>query len=493
MNVAGRRRHDGAALRRRGPTSVGILKLLIGAGAQVNAADRYGMTPLALAAMNGSAPAIAALLDAGADAQGRVGDGETVLMAAARTGRTEAVAAAARSRRRSQRARAVAGRNGADVGGRREPRRRGAPAGGRGEPISTRGRSCREFPKVKVDLATMVTTALPRGGLTALMYAARQGAPDGALALADAGAPLDAQDPDGTTALVIAIINAHYDVAAVLIDKGANLDLADAAGMTPLYAAVDMEHQEPLDQSAAARSRPAACGPATSSRVLLARGANPNAALKSPLLMRQHSDGDPQLGAGATPLMRAAKVADVAIDARPARRTARPAPAAPQRQRRRCTSSRRGAGRNAAPEATAIEAATLLLENGADIQAATEAGQTALHAAVGRGRPPRQVSRGARRTARRQGFGRPHAARRRARRAGRGRRTRPRRAAAASGPGVHRDRGAAEGACWRTMMNMRTLAIPVAIAILIRRRCRQPRNGRTCRWTACRCATASPT
>ena len=57
----------------------------------MNAADRYGITPLALAAMNGSAPAIAALLDAGADGKARVGDGETVLMAAARTGRTEAV------------------------------------------------------------------------------------------------------------------------------------------------------------------------------------------------------------------------------------------------------------------------------------------------------------------------------------------------------------------------------------------------------------------
>jgi hypothetical protein len=43
------------------------------------------------------------------------------------------------------------------------------------------------------------------------------------------------------------------------------------------------------------------------------------------------------------------------------------------------------AGRNAPSEATAIEAMMLLLEHGADVQAATKVGQTALHAAVGRG------------------------------------------------------------------------------------------------------------
>ena len=103
-----------------------------------------------------------------------------------------------------------------------------------------------EFPKVKVDAATMVFTALPKGGFTALLLAARQGAMNGIKALAEAGADLDATDPDGTTALNLAIINAHYDVAALLVEKGANPNAGDAAGMTPLYAAIDMQHQEPL-------------------------------------------------------------------------------------------------------------------------------------------------------------------------------------------------------------------------------------------------------
>jgi ankyrin repeat protein len=76
-----------------------------------------------------------------------------------------------------------------------------------------------EFPKVKVDAATMVFTALPRGGFTALLLAARQGAADGVRALVEAGADLNAIDPDGTTALNLAVINAHYDVAALLVRR----------------------------------------------------------------------------------------------------------------------------------------------------------------------------------------------------------------------------------------------------------------------------------
>ena len=72
------------------------------------------------------------------------------------------------------------------------------------------------------------------------MYAAREGAPDAARVLAEAGADVNLTDPDGTTALVVAIINGHYDTAAVLADKGADPNIADTAGMAALYAAVDM-------------------------------------------------------------------------------------------------------------------------------------------------------------------------------------------------------------------------------------------------------------
>jgi ankyrin repeat protein len=44
-----------------------MVDLLIRAGAQVNAVNRYGMSPLALAAASGSAEIVASLLNAGAD------------------------------------------------------------------------------------------------------------------------------------------------------------------------------------------------------------------------------------------------------------------------------------------------------------------------------------------------------------------------------------------------------------------------------------------
>src|SRR6185503_7827571 len=58
---------------------------LIRSGANVKAANRYGITALQVAATNGSAPMIETLLSAGADPNTATPEGETVLMTAART------------------------------------------------------------------------------------------------------------------------------------------------------------------------------------------------------------------------------------------------------------------------------------------------------------------------------------------------------------------------------------------------------------------------
>ena len=359
-----------------------IVRLLLAAGARVDAADRYGITPLALAAINGSAPVVSALLEAGANAKGRVGDGETVLMAASRTGRADAVK--------------LLLDRGADPNAREPWQGETAVmwAAGENNPETVRLLASRgadldahanvlEFPKVKVDLATMVTTALPRGGLTALMFAARQGAADGTRALIEAGAPMNSTDPDGTTALNIAIINAHFDAAAVLIDKGADLNVADAAGMTPLYAAVDMKHQEPMIN----RPLQKATGRLSAQDVislLLMTGANPNLTLKAPLLMRQHSTGDASLGDGATPLMRAAKVTDVELMKALLEHGANPNLALRNGTTVLMNVASR-AGRPQPSEQTTIDLIGALLEHGADVRLANGTGQTPLHLAIGRG------------------------------------------------------------------------------------------------------------
>ena len=351
--------------------------LLVRAGAHVNAANRYGVVSLRLAAANGSRTVAAQLIDAGADVNATTPGGETVLMTAARTGDPDVV-------------RLLVDR-GADVSAREHEFGETALmwAAAENHPAALRllaehgadlnaPANVLRFPNVKVDAATMVITAMPRGGLTPSMYAARQGSVEAARALADLGADLNRTDPDGMSALVIAIINAHYDLAAMLAEKGADPNVADVTGMAAVYAAVDMHTLDPLV------NRPAPIGNTSHAAVdlvgkLLEHGANANATLKTPLLARQHNFGDPALGAGATPLMRAARSGDVAMmevlfahdaNARQPTRSGMTALLFAVTPSRRKSAS------------DALTAAKLCLDHGADLDARDASGSTALHLAV---------------------------------------------------------------------------------------------------------------
>jgi len=356
------------------------VQLLLRAGANVNASNRYSLSPLALAATNGSAAVMAALLDAGADANAAAPSGETVLMTASRTGNPDAVT--------------LLLNRGADVNARESgfgetalmwaaaenhPETVGLLAA-RGADVNLHAKVL-EFPRVKVDAATMVITALPRGGLTALMYAARQGALDAARTLVGAGADLNRTDPDGMSAMVIAIINGHYDVAALLAESGADPDVADSSGMAALYALVDMHTLDPLVN----RPAPRPTGQVDAIELvdaLLAHRANPNAVLRAPLLARQHNFGDAALGAGATPLMRAAKNADLAL-----MRVLLAHGADPNRATRAGMTPllfAMGPGRRKSAKDT-LDAVKACLDAGANVNATNANGETPLHAAVAQG------------------------------------------------------------------------------------------------------------
>lgn len=361
-----------------------MTRLLLDARANPKAANRLGVTALSLAATNRNAAMIQMLLQAGADPNATQPGGQTVLMTAARTGNPDAIrvllahGASVNARENSYGETALmwaVSENHAEAA--RVLIEHGAEVNARSSLLN--------YPQEKFGLEGVVTI-LPRGNWTPLMYAARQGSLDAARVLAEKGADLNATDPDGTTALVLAIINSHYDTAALLTEKGADPNIADTAGMAALYAAVDMNTLGEV------YGRPAR--PSTSKmtaldlmKVLLAHGANPNAQLNGPALQRAHTPGEGTLAHGATPLMRAAKNGDTpGIELLLAHGAD---PGIAQKNHTTALMFAAGLGRGQgvfakdyATEAELLGSVKVLVEHGADVNAVSDAGETALHYAA---------------------------------------------------------------------------------------------------------------
>ena len=204
-------------------------KALLGAGANASAANRYGVTPLSLAAVNGNVGDDRGAALRWCERQHDVSKGQTVLMTAARTGNVAAVRVlidrgADVNVKESQLGETAlmwaASENHADVV---------TLLASRGADVNARSASI-QFPKDRFGLEG-VLTILPHGNWTPLMYAARDGGVDSARALAKAGADVNATDPDGTTPLILAIMNAHYDTANAILEAGADPNITDKAGM----------------------------------------------------------------------------------------------------------------------------------------------------------------------------------------------------------------------------------------------------------------------
>jgi len=151
------------------------------------------------------------------------------------------------------------------------------------------------------------------GGMTALLFAARDGHMEAARTLVEAGVDVnDAGAGEKIPPLVMAIANGHYDLGKYLLDHGADANRASEAGLTPLYATIDMQWAPYawLPQPITAQEKISYLDLMTA---LLDRGADPNARLKQRLWFRalpgDSSWVDPS---GATPFWRAAQADDMA-------------------------------------------------------------------------------------------------------------------------------------------------------------------------------------
>jgi ankyrin repeat protein len=300
-----------------------VVNRLIQAGANVNAATRYGVTPLSLAAGVGNPKIQDTLLKAGANtrqAESLLRDGQTLLMLAAKAGDAAAVNLLIES---GANVNATETRTGttamiwAAIDNRPRVIKTLAEAGA---DVNLKS-ALTTFPHTgqavleqafEEGVSYIGQTPLAKGGWTPLMYAAREGSLEAVRALIEFKADLNLTEPDGTSALLFAMINGHYDVAEELVKASADINLADRTGMTPLYAAVDM-HTMPSSYGRPAPSPQVIDGSVAAARMLLAHGADPNARLKSPILKRVYNAGDNLLGEGATAFMRAARGGDPAM------------------------------------------------------------------------------------------------------------------------------------------------------------------------------------
>ncbi len=216
--------------------SVDLVAALLAAGGDPKVVNRYGVSPLALAAAAGSGLVVERLLTAGADANSMTAEGEPVLMTAARTGDVAVIKSLlahgakvdARESLRGQTALmwAASRNNAAAV-------RTLLEAGAK---VNTRTDQSHGAALTRSESGNTFSAAAPTA-FTALLFAVRTGSVDAVRALLDAGADANDELSDGESALVVAAANAHWDVADLLLDRGANPNAAKA-GWNALHQAV---------------------------------------------------------------------------------------------------------------------------------------------------------------------------------------------------------------------------------------------------------------
>ncbi len=360
-----------------------IADLLIRAGARTNVANDNGFTPLHLACTNRSGPMVERLLAAGANANAASLNGETVLMTCARAGDARAVkallvhGARVNEKEKTHDQTAVmwaAAQSHPDVvrlltetGADIRARSRAYPQTVVGEETQRAGREELNY-------------TVWRGGSTPLLFTARVGDAESARVLLNAGADANDSLPDGTSALVLAAHSGHGDVGSVLLEKGADPN-AFGPGYTALHAAILKSDVRFV-------------------KALLAHGANPNIRMtKGTPMRRDTTDFNlPSTLIGSTPYLLAARFLEpeimrALVAGGADTKATMPNGATPLMlaagMGSRANADRRGIATidfgKVEPESEVLESVKAAVELGGDVNAANQAGDTALHSAAAQG------------------------------------------------------------------------------------------------------------
>jgi len=406
-----------------------MANLLIAVGANVTAPNRDGATPLYLAAINGSAAMIEMLLKAGANPNERGRQGETPLMLAARNGNLPGIKVLldhkadvnAKEKLRGTTALMWAVEqvhpaavkllieHGADIRAVSNPDTRNARnnlantvterlnsrLGAVGQ---SRARVAAPPPPAGEDAPppSARTQKTDGGGLTPLVFAAREDCLECAKLLVEAGADVNQRTHYGWTPLLVATQNRHYKLAAYLLDHRANPNSANDGGWTPLYLATDNRNIESGDYPV----RTPDMDHLDYIHLLLAKGANVNARICGVASTSAKCVGDTTetrnnftmqwlFEDGATPFLRAAQSGDITLMKLLLTRGADPKVFTAHNVTPLAVASGIGWVEGVTfewSEAESLEAVKMCLVLGIDPNVADDEGRTALHGAAHKGR-----------------------------------------------------------------------------------------------------------
>jgi ankyrin repeat protein len=306
-----------------------VVDALLKAGASATVADAYGTTPLMLASAAGITDGVSALIAHGADVNAKESvRGETALMYAAAYGRTETLKALLA--------------HGADwkpatkvfdwtklpsddprlhqtfdpaLGGappdEKKPAEKGTAA--TAETTAAKEPAAKPAPAKTARPASYADLVGTQGGLTALMFAAREGHLDTVQALVDCGADVNQVDPgDHSSPLIVATLNGRFDTAMYLLDHGADPNLAESNGATPLYDVLNVVWSAKTEYPQPQANKQQKTPYLDLMKALLTHGANPNARLTRKVWYSGYNRDMSGLDeVGATPFWRAAYSDDV--------------------------------------------------------------------------------------------------------------------------------------------------------------------------------------